>query len=60
MVFERVDPVRILSPCVQVCRIDEVGLCEGCARTLDEIVRWTSMGEAERNRVLTELPGRRA
>lgn len=60
MVFERVAPVRIVSPCVQICRIDEAGLCEGCARTLDEIARWTSMGQAERDRVLAELPRRRA
>ena len=59
MVFESVDPVRIVSPCVQVCRIDEGGLCEGCARTLDEIVRWSSMGEVERDRVLTDLRHRR-
>ena len=60
MVFERVAPVRIVSPCVQVCRIDESGLCEGCARTLDEIVRWSSMGEVERDRVLIDLRRRRA
>lgn len=57
---ERVTPVRVASPCVNVCRIDARGLCEGCARTLDEIARWTSMTAAERDRVMRELPGRRA
>ena len=29
------------SPCISVCRMDEVsGLCVGCLRSLDEIVRW--------------------
>jgi predicted Fe-S protein YdhL (DUF1289 family) len=36
----------------------ERGLCLGCARTLDEIARWGSMSDAERDRVLTELPAR--
>jgi predicted Fe-S protein YdhL (DUF1289 family) len=36
------------------------GLCLGCARTLDEIARWGSMSDAERERILSELPGRRS
>ena len=35
------------------------GLCLGCARTLDEIARWGSMNEAERERVMAALPQRR-
>jgi uncharacterized protein len=34
------------------------GLCLGCARTLDEIARWGSMSDAERDRVLAQLPAR--
>ena len=34
------------------------GLCLGCARTLDEIARWATMTDAERERVMRELPGR--
>jgi uncharacterized protein len=34
------------------------GLCIGCARTLDEIARWAGMSDAERERVLAELPKR--
>jgi predicted Fe-S protein YdhL (DUF1289 family) len=34
-------------------------VCLGCCRTLDEIMRWTRMGEAERDRVMAELPRRR-
>ena len=48
------------SPCVKVCQMDpQRGLCLGCARTLDEIARWSSMSDAERDRVLALLPGRR-
>jgi predicted Fe-S protein YdhL (DUF1289 family) len=47
------------SPCVKVCQMDpKRGLCLGCARTLDEIARWAQMSDAERERVLAELPGR--
>lgn len=51
----------VASPCSRVCRIDEgSGLCIGCGRTLDEIARWTAMGEAGRQRVWAQLRGRLA
>jgi hypothetical protein len=47
------------SPCIDVCRMNEaLGLCEGCGRTLDEIARWAQMSDAERDRIMTELPAR--
>ena len=47
------------SPCVKVCRMDPgLGLCLGCRRTLDEIARWAQMSDAERERILAELPAR--
>ena len=48
------------SPCVKVCEMDpQRGLCLGCARTLDEIARWGGMSDAERERIMAELPERR-
>ncbi|MBI1942518.1 MAG: DUF1289 domain-containing protein [Betaproteobacteria bacterium] len=39
--------------------MDDAGrYCRGCARTLDEIARWSSMSEAEHARVMAELPTR--
>jgi predicted Fe-S protein YdhL (DUF1289 family) len=32
------------------------GLCLGCARTLDEIARWGSLTDEERDRIIAELP----
>jgi predicted Fe-S protein YdhL (DUF1289 family) len=53
--------MAIASPCTKVCTIDpRSGLCHGCGRTLDEIARWTSFTENERNRIMNELPQRRA
>jgi uncharacterized protein len=47
------------SPCVNVCRMNEVlGLCEGCARTLDEIGAWSLFDDAEKRGVWAELPAR--
>ena len=42
-------PLEVPSPCVAVCRIDPAsGLCEGCARTLDEIADWLIFDAPER------------
>jgi predicted Fe-S protein YdhL (DUF1289 family) len=51
----------IASPCTKVCQIDAgSGLCRGCARSLDEIARWSQMSEAERAAVVAALPARLA
>ena len=50
-------PVR--SPCTNVCRIERrTGFCEGCRRTVDEIMRWPLASEAEQHAILAALPGR--
>ena len=47
------------TPCIKVCVIDSATqLCTGCGRTLAEIARWSQLGEAERGRIMAELPGR--
>ena len=53
--------MAIASPCTKVCTIDpRSGLCHGCGRTLEEIGRWTSFSDSERERIMAELPARRA
>ena len=48
------------SPCINVCAIDPAtGLCAGCARSLAEIAGWAAMTDAERRRIMRELPARR-
>jgi predicted Fe-S protein YdhL (DUF1289 family) len=50
----------VKTPCINVCQMDpNRGLCLGCKRTLDEIARWGEMDDAERGRVMAELPLRR-
>lgn len=47
------------SPCVGICKLDDAtGYCLGCARTGDEIGRWSGMGEAQRDAVWAKLPSR--
>ena len=47
------------TPCIKICQMEpRLGLCLGCKRTLDEIARWGAMSDAERERVLAELPRR--
>jgi predicted Fe-S protein YdhL (DUF1289 family) len=35
------------SPCLNICSLDELGVCRGCFRTLAEIAEWTRMQPAE-------------
>lgn len=49
------------SPCVRICVMDPVsGLCRGCARTLDEIVAWSTMTPDRRRAIMRELDQRMA
>lgn len=51
----------IQSPCTNICRIDDAtGWCAGCGRTLDEIARWGSTTEADREQVMAHLSVRMA
>ncbi len=53
------EPADVASPCIGLCVIGEDDLCEGCARTIDEIADWSMASSAERRAVIEELPGRR-
>ena len=47
------------TPCIDVCVIhQELHLCEGCGRTIDEITNWLRMSAEEHSAVMTELPRR--
>lgn len=51
----------VASPCVNVCRMSPAtGLCEGCARTIDEIAAWSRMSDDAKRAVLQALDARRA
>jgi predicted Fe-S protein YdhL (DUF1289 family) len=46
------------SPCVDICRLDDQGLCIGCRRTIEEIAEWSRASEARRREILRELAAR--
>ena len=49
------------SPCMKICTYEpEAGLCLGCGRTLSEIAGWETFTDAERRRIMAELPARLA
>jgi len=51
----------VSTPCIKVCAVSgQDGLCIGCGRTLREIASWGAMDEAQRQRIMAELPARLA
>ena len=51
--------MTVRSPCTNVCRIDRrSGWCDGCRRTVAEIMAWPTASEAEQRAILAELPTR--
>jgi predicted Fe-S protein YdhL (DUF1289 family) len=51
----RMEARTISTPCIRNCTLDRDGVCIGCHRTVDEIIRWRDMGEAERLRLMREV-----
>ncbi|AGT09751.1 DUF1289 domain-containing protein [Paracoccus aminophilus] len=50
----------MISPCINICRIEPSSrLCLGCSRSMDEITQWARMSEAERQRIMADLPQRK-
>lgn len=48
------------SPCISVCRMDpRTQLCEGCARTIDEIANWSRYSDADKQAVWQRIAARR-
>ncbi|WP_328804817.1 DUF1289 domain-containing protein [Noviherbaspirillum galbum] len=47
------------SPCINVCRMNpQTGLCEGCWRTIDEIVMWGTADNDKKKAVWAEIERR--
>ena len=57
------DPIacegKLPSPCISICVMNEAtGLCDGCLRTIDEIVAWGTASEEQRLQIWLELKRR--
>lgn len=53
-------PPTVPSPCIDICQMHApTGWCAGCLRTIDEVVAWGRMADADKQAVWQLLPGRR-
>ncbi|WP_373889642.1 DUF1289 domain-containing protein [Massilia sp. MB5] len=44
------------SPCISLCKMNrDSGFCEGCLRTIDEIVAWSQADDAFKRGVWAEI-----
>ena len=48
-----------MSPCINICSLDEQGVCRGCYRSLEEIAQWSTMSPARQFEVLRQSEQRR-
>jgi predicted Fe-S protein YdhL (DUF1289 family) len=47
------------SPCINVCSLDDRGVCRGCFRTLADIADWTRMTAGDRRAAVARAEARR-
>ena len=60
-ILARAADQNVPSPCISVCRMSEdTGLCEGCGRTLDEIIAWSTADEPAKRAIWAQIEQRLA
>ena len=45
------------SPCVSICKLDSDFICEGCGRTIEEVLKWPEYTDKQKQAVLDRLFG---
>ncbi len=48
----------MLTPCINICKINEQNICIGCFRTLNEIAQWTKYSDLERTQIINRINDR--
>jgi predicted Fe-S protein YdhL (DUF1289 family) len=44
------------SPCINICQmVPETGLCQGCLRTIDEIMAWSTATDDAKRAIWAEI-----
>ncbi|MCB2222256.1 MAG: DUF1289 domain-containing protein [Bacteroidetes bacterium] len=51
---------NIKSPCIQVCKYDKNGICQGCYRSMEEITGWLFMTDEQKQKILENVARRKA
>ena len=46
---------RPMSPCINICTLDDEQVCMGCLRRLEEIIAWATMSGEEQWALIDEL-----
>jgi predicted Fe-S protein YdhL (DUF1289 family) len=55
------DGGHVPTPCINVCKMDpQTGLCEGCYRTIDEIIQWSTASNDTKRAIWQEIRRREA
>jgi len=50
------DQTPVPSPCISLCKMSpDTGLCEGCLRTIDEIIAWSQASDDVKRGVWAEI-----
>lgn len=49
----------MITPCIQICKLDNEGFCVGCHRSKEEIKFWTRYSDDERLEVMYALEERK-
>jgi predicted Fe-S protein YdhL (DUF1289 family) len=50
--------VRVQSPCIRHCTLDDADICLGCFRRIDEICAWGGATNEQRNQILITAESR--
>ena len=59
MYFQFMNTQRILSPCINNCKLDaKKDICIGCGRTSKEITNWIFYSDEKRLSIMNDLHGR--
>lgn len=54
------DETPVPSPCTNICKMNEAtGWCDGCLRSIDEIVAWGRLDDVAKRAVWLQLAERR-
>lgn len=51
--------IIVESPCIRNCCLNEADICVGCFRSLEEITRWSLVGNEAKMQILTQAAERR-
>lgn len=45
----------VRSPCIANCKLDDEEICQGCFRTLDEIISWSSSTNQQKQAIVDRV-----